>query len=273
MKELTKRIIVALIGIPLAIALIYSGGIAFFTAILILAALSLYEYHGMMKNKGMHNFLFFNILFAVIYFYIFLIYINGNLSSVIFINAPPIIYILFLMIIYMFTEKKKGFIESLASSILGLIYIFAGFMSVIYIREIFSDSSGMLFLAILISIWICDSAAYFIGKSIGRHKLAPSISPKKTWEGSIGGFVFAIVGFYLSYLLLDLEISAITAVYSGAVVGITGQIGDLFESKLKRDAEIKDSSNIIPGHGGILDRFDSLLFVAPVLAVLYSVII
>jgi phosphatidate cytidylyltransferase len=112
-------------------------------------------------------------------------------------------------------------------------------------------------------IWVCDSAAYYIGSAFGKHKLFPRVSPNKSWEGAIAGFIFAVVtAVAAKYLLLD-YLRTDQAVILGIIVGIFGQLGDLFESLLKRDAGVKDSSNLIPGHGGVLDRFDSLLVVSP----------
>jgi phosphatidate cytidylyltransferase len=124
----------------------------------------------------------------------------------------------------------------------------------------------LLFLFILFSVWISDSAAYFIGKSFGKHKLAPRVSPKKTWEGAVAGFVGGAGGFLLLSLFFLSSLPIMDSIVIGVIIGTVGQIGDLAESQLKRDAGVKDSSALIPGHGGILDRFDSLLFIMPVVA-------
>jgi phosphatidate cytidylyltransferase len=100
---------------------------------------------------------------------------------------------------------------------------------------------------------------------IGRHKLLERVSPKKTWEGAIAGFVFSIISFVGCSFLLIKGLPLIHAIIAGAIVGTIGQIGDLVESLLKRDAAVKDSSNLLPGHGGALDRFDSIIFVMPVI--------
>jgi len=106
------------------------------------------------------------------------------------------------------------------------------------------------------------------GAAIGRHKLFPRVSPNKTWEGAVAGFVFAILSALAARALVLDYLGVGDALVLGGIVGTFGQLGDLFESSLKRDAGVKDSSNLLPGHGGVLDRFDSLLFVAP-LAYLY----
>jgi len=127
--------------------------------------------------------------------------------------------------------------------------------------------------AIMVSIWTCDSLAYFAGRAFGRHKLFERISPKKTWEGSLAGVVGAVgamVGLQ-QWLLPYLTIG--DAVIIGLIVGIFGQLGDLAESHIKRDAGVKDSSQLIPGHGGVFDRFDSLLFVAPLVYIYLNFIV
>ncbi len=114
-------------------------------------------------------------------------------------------------------------------------------------------------------VMMTDTGAYYTGRTIGRHKLAPRVSPGKTIEGAIGGFVLAVVTGYLSRLAFFPELPATHALALGAIMGAVGQIGDLAESMLKRGSNVKDSGNLLPGHGGMLDRVDSILFCAPVL--------
>lgn len=118
---------------------------------------------------------------------------------------------------------------------------------------------------ILAITWLQDAGAYFIGRSWGRHKLAPIVSPGKTWEGAIGGIATAIVAAMICILILGLPISYSVAAFLGLIGGIVGLIGDLAESLIKRRIGIKDMGNVIPGHGGILDRVDSIMFTAPII--------
>jgi phosphatidate cytidylyltransferase len=120
-------------------------------------------------------------------------------------------------------------------------------------------------LVALLTVWITDTGAYFVGKPLGRHKLAPHISPGKTWEGAIGAQVAGFVSVAALTQAFGLGIDAVHVVALGLIVPAVAQIGDLAESSLKRGLGIKDSSGLVPGHGGILDRLDSLLFAAPVL--------
>ncbi|MBF0644827.1 phosphatidate cytidylyltransferase [Desulfuromonas acetoxidans] len=118
-------------------------------------------------------------------------------------------------------------------------------------------------LLVLMMTMVCDSCAYFVGTAVGRHRLYPQISPKKSIEGALGGFVGSILSAMVVIPWLIPDTSVASAVVVGAVVGVFGQLGDLFESMVKRSAEVKDSGTLFPGHGGMLDRLDSLLFAFP----------
>jgi phosphatidate cytidylyltransferase len=128
-------------------------------------------------------------------------------------------------------------------------------------------------LAVFIAVWMCDSAAYFCGRAWGKHKLFPRVSPNKSWEGAAAGFLAAVGAFMAARSLALPYMTPGTAVVCGIIVGVFGQAGDLAESLLKRDAGVKDSSALIPGHGGVLDRFDSLLFVSPLVFVYLDFIV
>lgn len=121
-----------------------------------------------------------------------------------------------------------------------------------------------LLLLFLFTIWIGDSGAYYLGKNFGRHKMAPVLSPKKTWEGLAGGIIASFLGAAAFHLLFPLPFGWAPVLIIAAILSISAPLGDLVESVLKRDTGVKDSSNLIPGHGGLLDRTDSLFFSAPV---------
>lgn len=164
--------------------------------------------------------------------------------------------------VIMFVESKQVFLKNVGYSIAGLIYISLPLGLLIDLRNHWSEASYQLNmtvpLLIIFSIWINDTMAYIVGSLIGKTPLSP-ISPKKTWEGTIGGIILTIVAISLiAYFTQRLPVVH-AAVMSG-IAAISGTFGDLFESKLKRMAGVKDSGAIMPGHGGFLDRFDSLLF-------------
>ena len=151
-------------------------------------------------------------------------------------------------------------------------YIILPFIFIVKISNLDGYFQPKLIIAIFIIIWTNDTFAYIIGKSIGKNKLFETISPKKTIEGFVGGVVFAIIASVIIskyYLQMPVYVWIITAL----IVSFFGTIGDLVESKFKRIANVKDSGNIMPGHGGMLDRLDSIIFVAPFLFLFYKIIV
>ena len=151
--------------------------------------------------------------------------------------------------------------QSAVSGFFGAAYV-GGLMGFLIAIRMWGGGEDFLMM-LLIIIWAGDSFAYFAGRSFGRHKLSPTVSPNKTWEGAVAGFVFGIIAAVICKFTFIPQIQVVHAIGLGAVVGIFGQIGDLCESMIKRAAKVKDSGGIIPGHGGMLDRIDSLLFGAP----------
>lgn len=142
-------------------------------------------------------------------------------------------------------------------ALLGIIYIGYGFYSLYHVRE----SSLYLLIYIIISTFASDTGAYFVGRAIGKHKLAPVLSPNKTVEGSVGGVIVSLlIGVLYIWLIPTSPISLVQAGLISSLIAIAGQFGDLIESGMKREFKVKDTGTILPGHGGILDRFDSLIF-------------
>lgn len=209
---------------------------------------------------------------------------------------------LFITVLFLFLSltlgvelfRNKGSIfANVGATVFGVSYVGIFLASLVGIRELFgaefpyllavqhfpdasplSDDAlrtatyawgGWTVISIIVSIWICDTAAYFGGLSMGKHKLFPRVSPKKSWEGAAWGFAGALATMILfqQYALPYLTLTQ--AAVMGIIIGVFGQIGDLIESLLKRDAGVKDSSDLLPGHGGVLDRFDSLIYLSPIL--------
>lgn len=259
----TIRILVSVITIPGIVLISYLGGIYFLCLVLFIAGISFYELAVLVKSKGTNinlNLGLLAIIFLIVNQYKFIIS-QYNFLILLFI----------LLLIYELFRNNGSAIYNLSATLLSIFYFGLFGSSLIGIREIYPNISGLyqnggyLVISILASIWICDSAAFFGGTALGRHKLFPRVSPKKSWEGAIFGFVFAIIAMILAkYIILDFLFIK-DAIIIGIIVGLFGQIGDLVESLLKRDAGIKDSSNLIPGHGGLFDRFDSLLFASPII--------
>ncbi|MEW6005680.1 MAG: phosphatidate cytidylyltransferase [Stygiobacter sp.] len=262
LNNLTSRVIVALIGIPLIVALCLIGKIPFLIFVLFIGLISFNEYSSMLRSKN-------SFPNKLIGFLAVTVLIINEYKLIIDYHLLFTLIIIFLLLFELFRNKSSA-INNIGSTLLGIFYIGIFSASIINLRQFYADSvftysqGGYLILSILISIWLCDSAAYFIGSAYGLHKLIPRISPKKSWEGAIAGFIFSVVGMVVSKSFMLEFLSLADAIIIGIIIGVFGQIGDLVESLIKRDTNVKDSSSIIPGHGGILDRFDSLLFTAPI---------
>jgi phosphatidate cytidylyltransferase len=145
-----------------------------------------------------------------------------------------------------------------------LVYLAACSACLGWLRLWAPESMGVpLVLLFLATIWLGDSGAYYVGKSLGRHRMSPRVSPKKTWEGLAGGVLASIATVCVGRALTLETLPWVDALAIGGIIGVTGPIGDLVESLFKRDTGVKDSSSLFPGHGGMLDRTDSILYAAP----------
>lgn len=160
---------------------------------------------------------------------------------------------------YVFTPRAS--VADVAVTAFGPLYTSLAFSSIVLVRVYDADVPGaLLTLGIMFSIWGNDAMAYFVGSAIGAHKLAPRISPSKSVEGFFGGIVGSVIVWVVLAVFLVPKLDVTLAVACGLVVGFASVIGDLFESRIKRGVGVKDSGNLIPGHGGLLDRSDSMLF-------------
>ncbi len=167
-----------------------------------------------------------------------------------------------IVMLFSFRDIKATLVQS-AALFLGVVYI-AGFLGhLIFLRQMAHGSALILFL--LLIVWAGDAAAYYVGKSMGRHKLYPEVSPNKTIEGAIGGWVGSFLGMLAAQLTFLPLFSGLDFLWVPLLVGGMGQLGDLTESMMKRSAGVKDSSALIPAHGGLFDKLDSVAFAAPVL--------
>ncbi len=271
---LWQRVLTAAIGIPIALLLIYLGGWYLSVLVALLALVGLAEYYRLAAATGAR------VRPAIGY----LIALPITLTPAPYALVPMMLLVwvwavgeLALMLRYAVRAKRLAGIENIDwrnATLLGLLYVPLLFGHANLLRALPGDDVSLAGLAVripfgagvlalvVIACWATDIAAYFVGKAIGRHKLCPKISPGKTVEGAAAGMVAAVLvaatmGRWLGLPLVD-------GVLLGAILGVAGQLGDLFMSSLKRKAGVKDSGAILPGHGGVLDRFDSLLFNAPI---------
>lgn len=270
MKELGKRILTAAIGIPLAVYIFLTGGVIFAVAILIVSAYGLFEFYKMAENKGLKPIKSISIALSTlvgILYYLRLTNVIDDYTLIVSFIAPTLLMTSLLLVgLY---RKDISAITDISVSIGGIMYVAFPLFCLITIREFDNLSStfidwGYFVLTLFVAIWLCDSAAYFIGRVIGKHKLFPRHSPKKSWEGAIAGFVFGTAGFIGLNLWLNPTIEITNSIILSVVITIFCQLGDLIESHFKRDAGVKDSSNFFPGHGGFLDRFDGVIYISPI---------
>jgi phosphatidate cytidylyltransferase len=261
LSENLKRILVALIAIPVIVISSYFGGFYFLAFVMIISLSAYSEFIKFCRKKEIYANLWLGLM--VIHFLI----INQFKHFIDFFSIVTVSS-LFLLIIELFRNKGSA-IFNLGATYLGIFYIGLFSTTLIALREFYPNvdglyvRGGLLIIALLASIWLGDSAAYYGGTAFGKHKLFPRVSPNKSWEGAVFGFIFSVGSMVLAkFIILDF-LTWNNVIIIGIIIGTIGQIGDLVESLFKRDATVKDSSAIIPGHGGVFDRFDSLLFVAP----------
>lgn len=311
LSNLSIRTLTAIVGIPIILLTSMYGGVYFLVLILLFSMIAQYEFYRIVELKGAKPQKIFGLISGAFLILAFLHNkIENQLISFyekqgIFLPFPTqmqliiiilLVSIILIMVFEMFRNNGSA-IVNISTTILGILYISFFLGTLVGIRELFTiidfpvhlyfdmlESSidikaevykwgGYTVASIFSIIWICDTMAYFGGMLLGKHKLFERISPKKTWEGAILGFIFAIISAMgAKYLLLE-YLNLNQAIVIGFIIGTIGQIGDLIESLIKRDAGVKDSSSIIPGHGGFFDRFDSLILTSPVLYLYFDFII
>ncbi len=276
MNELTRRILFALVGAPLTVGLIYAGGWIFTAALGAVAAIGAWELLRMAREGGAEPLEIPAIaLAAVIPLLVHASYLG--VYRVTLTVAVLVLLALLASVIWLRGVERKPLV-SFSVTIAAIVY--PALVTYMYPLRYHDYAVGALAGTVLVMFpvavtWATDTGAYTFGRLFGRHKLIPSVSPSKTVEGAIGGLLVAILGTWAYVQLLlepfaQLSITTFGIVVLALVIGVVGQIGDLAESLLKRDAGVKDSSKLLPGHGGILDRFDSLLFVLPAVYLLFT---
>jgi len=261
MSIMKGRNIVNLIGIPGWLLMIWLGGLYYSIFILLSMSLALGEYYSMAEKKGAKPLRWMGIVSSV--FIVDYFYVQPELTSHDLIGV--LILITFLIMIWeLFSENNNSGLN-IAYTLAGILYVSVLLGTSIDLRQFDSLMNTKITLAMVLSVWACDSAAFIFGINFGKKKIFPRVSPKKSWIGSIAGLCASLLTFYLFYHREWLgDIFVLTdVIVLGIIAGGIGQLGDFTESLLKRDVDIKDSSKILLGHGGVLDRFDSLIFASP----------
>ncbi|MBB6443874.1 phosphatidate cytidylyltransferase [Bacillus benzoevorans] len=254
-----QRVITAVIFGAVLISFTIWGGLPFIALTYVFASIALYE---LLKMRELKLFSFPGVI-SLLVLWSFLIpgQYQFILESINLTKVEIALLAVLLFLTYTVATKNRFTFDDVSFSMMCTLYIGMGFYYFIETRE-----NGLVFIFYaLFIIWTTDSGAYLIGRKLGKRKLWPEISPNKTVEGALGGTISAIIVSIIYVLITDMDVAIAWIAVVTIFLSIFGQIGDLVESALKRHYNVKDSGNILPGHGGILDRFDSLLFVCPLI--------
>lgn len=267
MKVLVKRSLTGIAFAAIMLAGILIHQYIFATVFAIFLMFTLFEFYKISENIGYEPSVKIGLICGFLLFVIFFLAASHVIpKEYIYLS---ILIPLFTLLPDLFDKRKNGFKNSMIT-IAGIIYIALPYSLLSFLIYPGNDSGSQFYpwvlMGIFFIIWIYDSMAYVFGSMLGKHKICVRISPKKSWEGLIGGTVFAVITGIVNSLFFD-ELSLINWVVVALLIVAFGTSGDFFESKLKREAGVKDSGNILPGHGGMLDRFDTMLFAAPVIFV------
>ncbi len=245
---MTTRIITGVVIGVVAVVVVVHGGLIFFALMAALGLLGLNEFYRLTKKYRplpLAGFLGMALMAAMAWFYSPVAVLGAICAGV-----------LFIALLGLLAGPKPGVTVRMAVTLLGMLYLGLGFSAALMLRPL--DEDGLILLTVIFGTWAGDTMAYFTGKLFGSTPMAPVLSPKKTWEGFAGGAISTVL--LVVFIGLYTELGPADSLILGAVIAVAGPLGDLFESLVKRDVQIKDSGRGIPGHGGVLDRFDALIF-------------
>lgn len=255
--SLLLRVLTAVVGIPVILALLWAGGWILFGGLVVVIGLASYEMHRMLIGEGKHPLSFLSLGLSLAFLIAAMLpawresIVEGGISLLLLISLTWLI---------LGRKTLDGSLVDWALTMAVSLYIGWPMSFFLLLRgNQFGLGAGFWWvIVVLLGVWAFDSAAFFTGKFLGRHKLATLVSPSKTWEGVIGGIVGGVVATLIT--TRPINVPFYHAVILGIFISVAGQIGDLAESLIKRQTHVKDSSHLFPGHGGMLDRIDSQLF-------------
>lgn len=253
------RVVSGLIGAPILVGLIWLGYWPFAAAVIVLSLVALLEYYAPWPNKNIFPVTWLGVLFGLT----FPVLVAAGLEQLIMVFMAALVASVLIWQIFSARRSRAGIDAGV--TVLGSLY--AGLFPSFLILTYRLPSGRNIILAAIVCVWACDMAAFFLGKAIGKHKLAPEISPHKTIEGAVAGAIAALTSgvFFAAIGWLTWP----KGIILGLTVALMAQLGDIVASMLKREVGIKDFGRVIPGHGGVLDRFDGLFFAAPFIYFLF----
>ncbi len=255
MNPLLSRVLVVVVLLPLVIGLVYLGGWWLFGLALAGGLLALHELYVMVRDLRPL------VLGGYLGFVTTLL--GLQLGGLEWMLGGLLVTFVFAFVVYGLGGVRQSATSSFGVTLLGVVWVGAGLGCLLLIRDI-PDFGFWSVMAVLFTVFAADTGAFFVGRTFGRHRLAPAISPAKSWEGFAGGVVAAVgTAFVILYKDRDEFLSIPQSLLLGLVIAFAAVLGDLFESAIKRDLEVKDSGRVLGGHGGVLDRLDSLLWAGP----------
>ena len=256
-SQLVSRLVVGGALLPIVLYAVWLGGWWLFGLALVAGLVALHELYAMTRSlRPLVLGGYAGLVFALL---------GAELGGAPWLVAGVVGTFLFAFVVFGISDARPSFTASMGTTLLGVVWVAGGLALLIVLRDL--PHGRLAVFTVLLAVWADDSAAYFVGRLLGRHRMAPTISPGKTWEGFVAGTLTAVaicfVALYKQHFLSNLE-----AVALGAAVAVSAVLGDLFESAVKRDLGVKDSGRILGGHGGMLDRIDAQLFAVPAAYVL-----
>jgi phosphatidate cytidylyltransferase len=256
MRDLLSRILIAVPLLVAVLAAAYFDGWWLFGVAAVAAILALHELYSMIRPLRP--------LVLAGYAGVVVGLLGAELGGVQWLLAGLLSTFVFAFGLYGIADTRQSGTVTIAATVLGGFWVGAGIGHLILLRDVGDDYFGRLSIfTVLLAVWAGDTVAYFVGRLVGRHKLAAVMSPGKTWEGFVAGFAASVlVAFFALYQDRDEFLAIWETLVLGAVIALAGTVGDLFESAVKRDMQVKDTGRLLGGHGGVLDRIDSLLFAA-----------
>jgi phosphatidate cytidylyltransferase len=255
MSNLASRLLVAAVGLPLVLGMLWLGGWWLFTLVAVAACVGVHEF--VTTARPLRP------LAPAVYGGAMLALVGAQTGGLEWLVAGFLATFVLGFGLHALSSTRAPTTAALGSTVLGAAWVGLGLGFVLLLREMHTNGRLIAF-AVVLSVFAADTLAYLTGRFAGRHRLAPRLSPNKTWEGLLGG---AVAGVFVSFIALydkrDSYLSVWQAIVLGVVLVVSAVLGDLFESALKRDLEVKDTGRLLGGHGGVLDRVDALLFAAP----------
>jgi phosphatidate cytidylyltransferase len=248
-----SRLLVVAVGAPLVLGAIWLGGWWLFALVAVASLVGLHEFYAMARPLRPLVLAGYGGAIATL--------VGAHLGGVEWMLGGFLSTIVLAFLFYLVSTTRAPATAAVSSTVLGTAWIGFGLGFLLLLRDI-PDHGRLATFTVVIAVWVDDTVAYLLGRTLGRHKFSPAISPAKTWEGFVAGTAAGIFAVFVS-LYHENFLTIPESIVLGAIVAFSAALGDLFESAFKRDLQVKDSGRILAGHGGVLDRVDAFLFALP----------